>query len=407
MLHQILTGLRHRVTSKRNVVLALFSVAASQAWSASFVPLGFLPNGFAQSEASGVSADGAVVVGSALNAAGATEPYRWTQGSGMVGLGFLPGGHPFPSGGATAVSADGLVVVGSGSSFPNGQFATEGFRWTQDDGMIGIGDLPNGQFFSNSNAISGDGSIVVGASVGSFGATPVRWTASDGIRQLDPSTMPSGNAAGISGDGTVVVGTRDVNFAPLQGTPYRWTQGTGYVALADLPSGPSYGRVDGVSDDGRVAVGFGTTSFRSEAVRWINETGPFSLGDLPGGSPANVTSSEALAASADGSIIVGTSALPGSTGSAAFIWDEVNGMRKVADVLTSLDVDLMGWQLYRATGISNDGTVIVGAGFNPLGQSESWRATLATVPEPEAFVMVCMAAAFLSLLHIRPTRTAA
>ncbi len=61
---------------------------------------------------------------------------------------------------AQAVSADGSVVVGTGAS----AFGTEAFRWTADDGMVGLGDLPGGGFFSAASGMSADGSTVVGNS---------------------------------------------------------------------------------------------------------------------------------------------------------------------------------------------------------------------------------------------------
>lgn len=65
------------------------------------------------------------------------------------------------------------------------------------------------------------------------------------------------------------------------------------------------------------------------------------LGDLPGG----VFYSEALATSADGSIIVGQS-VPASSSGRAFIWDEVNGMRDFKEVLTDdFGLNLTGWEL--------------------------------------------------------------
>jgi probable HAF family extracellular repeat protein len=73
-----------------------------------FQGLGFLPGGN-QSSPSGVSANGTVVVGSAIDASFHTQAFRWTAASGMVGLGFLPGRDVS---GADGVNADGKVVVG-------------------------------------------------------------------------------------------------------------------------------------------------------------------------------------------------------------------------------------------------------------------------------------------------------
>jgi probable HAF family extracellular repeat protein len=58
---------------------------------ATFTGLGDLPGGSFISLANGVSADGSVVVGRGASASG-NEASRWTSGTGMVGLGDLPGG---------------------------------------------------------------------------------------------------------------------------------------------------------------------------------------------------------------------------------------------------------------------------------------------------------------------------
>ena len=66
-------------------VLALLATAG---WSQSITWLGTLPGG-SESLAWGVSADGAVVVGSARNAAGQWRAFRWTASGGMQDLGTL------------------------------------------------------------------------------------------------------------------------------------------------------------------------------------------------------------------------------------------------------------------------------------------------------------------------------
>ena len=60
----------------------------------------------------------------------------------FMGLGDLPGGRVASF--ANAVSADGSVVVGHSSSALALGSAYEAFRWTAADGMIGLGDLPGG-----------------------------------------------------------------------------------------------------------------------------------------------------------------------------------------------------------------------------------------------------------------------
>jgi uncharacterized membrane protein len=70
------------------------------------------------------------------------------------------------------------------------------------------------------------------------------------------------------------------------------------------------------------------------------------LGELPGGA----FGSTARDASADGSIIVGESIGVDST--EAVIWDETHGIRELDQVLIGLGLDLTGWRLIDAVGMS-------------------------------------------------------
>ena len=102
------------------------------------------------------------------------------------------------------------------------------------------------------------------------------------------------------------------------------------------------------------------------------------LGDLPGGS----FSSRALGASADGSVVVGSGT--SVNGTEAFLWTASNNMRSLSNILTDdFGLDLTGWILEEATGISDDGLTIVGFGTNPDGNEEAWIARLDPVSTPE------------------------
>ena len=96
------------------------------------------------------------------------------------------------------------------------------------------------------------------------------------------------------------------------------------------------------------------------------------LGDLPGGG----FSSGANGVSADGSVVVGQGS--SASGFEAFIWDATNGMRSLKTVLIDLGLGpaLAGWTLTSAWAISPDGLSIVGYGTNPSGDNEAWIAQL-------------------------------
>ena len=102
------------------------------------------------------------------------------------------------------------------------------------------------------------------------------------------------------------------------------------------------------------------------------------LGDLPGGDFESV----ARAVSADGAVVVGEGNTDG--GRRAFLWDQENGLQQLDVLLASLGLDLTGWELYDATGISADGKTVVGYGASPNGGLESW---IAVIPEPSTALL--------------------
>lgn len=121
------------------------------------------------SAAFGVSGDGSVVVGEANVTDGTLHAFRWTASDGMVDLGTFsdPAWADFTIATASGVSADGRVVVGTARTVA-GQL--QAFRWTQATGMLPIRDwlrdygitVPDGITFLDASATNQDGSIVAG-----------------------------------------------------------------------------------------------------------------------------------------------------------------------------------------------------------------------------------------------------
>ncbi len=84
--------------------------------------------------------------------------------------------------------------------------------------MIGLGSIPGGVSRSQANAVSDDGSMVVGMSlgVGNNGETAFLWDSSNGMRSLSDVLLSQGDdlsgwnqlleAYDISGDGRTIVG---------------------------------------------------------------------------------------------------------------------------------------------------------------------------------------------------------
>jgi probable HAF family extracellular repeat protein len=326
------------------------------------------------------------------------EAFRWTRADGMVGLGDLPGGR-FNSQ-AHGVSADGAVIVGeseiasAGPRFPPAR--NEAFRWTQADGMVGLGDLEGGNFQSKAYDVSGDGSVVVGSSHTAHGNQAFRWTLDAGMIGL--GDLPGGftsAATAITPDGSAVAGYGNIESSTIA---FRWTQTGGIVGLGNLPGGGSPNYAYDVSADGLTVIGDGSTTESSEAFRWTETSGMVGLGDLPGG----YYLSGAKGISADGSVVVGLSWT--ASDAEAYIWDAAHGMRSLKDVLANdgLGASLTGWTLISAQGISADGRVVVGLGTNPDGDAEAWIAGLAAIPEPASLILSVIG---LPLLNVLRTRT--
>jgi uncharacterized membrane protein len=224
---------------------------------------------------------------------------------------------------------------------------------------------------SNVLSMSSDGTIAVGDFI--FGGGAFRWVRGQG-------TMLLGDAGGqisVSRDGAAIVG--DV---PHHGhlTAAIWRGGTTWKSLggyAESQGCPDLSNAYAVSDGGKTVVGLGWGGCKASAFRWTKKTGMVTLGSLDGqASRANDISADgsvivaALGVTDDGRVIVGFS---GGRHRDAFVWTSAMGMVRFEDYLKGLGVTgLRGWRLDTATAISGDGTTIAGWGYRPDGHVQSW-----------------------------------
>ncbi len=351
-------------SQNKGVIFALDLV-----YGASFQGLGDLPGGDFSSTALGISADGSTIVGSGTTASG-EQAFRWTKDAGMVSLGNLPSGSLKVSR-AQDVSADGSVIVGYGDPIGSGWNTYKGFRWTQAGGMTEIGAL-NGSTRSMAFGVSADGSVVVGDG----GQQAFRWTSNGRIAGLGMlSGWNRSRAIAVSDDGSVVIGSNYTAAWDAEQT-FRWTSTGGMQSIAH-PSGYTYSFPNALSSDGSVIAGSCSSATGNAAFRWSQTAGMTLIGNLPGRS---VTHPGAV--SAHGSLIVGGSYVDPAYGT-AFLWDAAHGMRELQSVLqTECGLNLTGWTLQSASGMTPDGRIIVGWGTNPSGRQEAFRVEASFLPDP-------------------------
>lgn len=327
----------------------------------------------------GMSADGSAFVGSVFRSYSKSiyNGFVWTAEGGVQPVGSRDPNAPLDGSQyytATGISADGSVIVGKAApGVSDGEFGQRAYRWTTEGGFESLGSL-DGNPFSEATAVSGDGTIVVGnsnfGSGADAGVAAVRWTEDGQIHGLGwlegrDSAESNDTARAASFDGSVIVG--DALSSNNKFQAFRWTEATGMVALptlnANIPSNNTAGAT-GISWDGNVVVGHSRLMYSpTQAVRWVDGE-IFSLGGLDG---AFSVLSSAQAISGNGQVIVGNVS-SGDTGH-GFRWTEGDGMLTVEDWLRNSGATIVSSHpgdpdrsdiTMTAEATNEDGSVVVG-----------------------------------------------
>ena len=291
-----------------------------------------------------LSDDGNVAFGVSSNSDGIynwTEAFRWTEASGMEGLGFLaPNTYGYGYSYPFLMSLDGSVVAGQSSNSDGIYNWTEAFRWTEASGMEGLGFLAPytiGYGYSSPSLMSLDGSVVAGQSSNSDGINDwneaFRWTEASGMEGLGflaPYTIGYGYSSPslMSLDGSVIVGDssnsdgiNDWNEA------FRWTEASGMEGLgflAPFTYGYGYSYPSLMSLDGSVIVGDSSNSDGIidwyEPFRWTEDAGMQTIGEWIG-PDVDLTGLRFVFVgdmSADGNVLVGQIQIDGGASYSAF-----------------------------------------------------------------------------------------
>lgn len=221
-------------------------------------------------------------------------------------------------------------------------------------------------------------SFVVALVVGAGSAAAVKFTPLGQAPALGKHVI----ATGVSDDGKVVVGFSADDFFDdnryRNGLPsavrraWRWTATTGFVSLGTLPGGgESFAAA--VSKDGAVVVGTATTAsgFRT-AFRWTASTGMVAVNftQLCGSQGCN---SIGTGVSATGTVVVGQSDVVAVSGDKAF--RATNGIATNLGALPPTPPRTFSTS--RALGVSRDGNVVVGSSDRGANFREAIRWTAA------------------------------
>ncbi|MDX2118800.1 MAG: GC-type dockerin domain-anchored protein [Planctomycetota bacterium] len=329
--------------------------------NSAIVPLNITNN---SATVNGISQNGVYAVGLTTTSAG-TVAIRKSLNGVVNTLGDLAGGNNYAI--ARATNALGDVVVGQSSSWRG----SEAFRWTPEKGMVGLGALSGGSFFSFANAVSLDGGTVVGYSGAKRGIEAFKWTSAKGMVGLGylNGLSPYSTAWGVSSDGSTIIGASRPTTNTAHRHAFRKVGDNPMESLGVLDATHNFSEAIAVTPDGSVIAGDSTRANGDNvAFRWTSATGMVDIGGLPNGSDAMNTTPFAI--SPGGDIIVGQGLTP--SGWRAFIWAAPIGFQDLNTFLPSRGVDLTGWTLTNAIGISLHGDYIVGEGVNSVGLTDGF-----------------------------------
>lgn len=356
---------RNSLALAAGVVASLGTFASAQ----TITTIGVLP-GDTISKAWALSANGTTVVGVSRTPSTNGTAVRWNSGV-LSSLGYL-GAGTFSE--AFGVSPNGLIVSGQSNDAVNGNMA---FTWASPGPMLGLAAAPS---FLQQNAATGvdaTGAKLVGTYnvIAGLGVYPraALWTGA-GLTTLTPQAGSIASVASkITPDGQYIVG----DFGPgvgMLGTNYNpiarvWTTPTTWFTVGTLPGG-TWSTGVAISDDGQVVAGTADNGVASQrAYRWTG-AGIEDLGTLPTTNPLTGWS-RTHAMTPDGWVVVGAGSMDMTLSNRAAMISSGAGLQNLNDYLPTVGVNLTGWNLWETTGVSADGTVLVGNG-SFLGQERGW-----------------------------------
>jgi uncharacterized membrane protein len=297
-------------------------------------------DGYDQSDAQALNADGSYAVGrvwkgTGLGRTGAVG-VRWKYATATL----LETSPDWDRVGPTSISSDGSVVAGVVAT------ASRSFAFTSDG--TSVHELPGlvAGGFSMAAAISGDATIVAGYALDETSTSvPVRWSGDHLTALPTPNGIDALSPVAVSDDGTVISGTGATTNNEDQGV--KWTNSTAMPLDIDV-------QVTGMSDDGKVIVGLETTTTTTSTTYRAVRYDANGRGYLP--PPETGWNCAAMATNGDGSIVLGQC---DSAPERVFLWSQEHGSVTLDSLALELGVDLTPYTRRTPKDISGDGTTVL------------------------------------------------
>lgn len=339
----------------------------------------------------GVSPDGKVAVGSAMN--GSFGAIRWTPETGNVPLGMSSGELLGSGGGYSRMSDDGNYVCSSTVNADTTLVAPG--RWVKGVGWQTLPQPSNGSsggtdgHLGSPYDISGDGSTVVGLFWSNTGrGRAFKWTAAAGSVDLGGQGSDSSARANVTNQDGSVVGGWSAHPVTYTWQPTVWENGT----LTVLNASEVACDVTCMTPDASVLGGklYNPANMIREPTIWIrNGSGWITqrLGVLPDSAPYD-TQALSNGLKADGTVMVGEYLYDISTRT-GFVWTLNEGLMTADEYFAGRGVTVpAGFYITGLSVITPDGNRIGGYGYDttlPNNPFRSFVVTLDTtsdVPQP-------------------------
>jgi uncharacterized membrane protein len=300
------------------------------------------------------------------------SPYlTWTAQDGLTLIGGGCGA------GEPSISPDGTTIVGC---YTNPEGAGEAAIWQGGESWLGMGTEPGGVPCGSSLSSTYDNNGVT--AVGLFwraqicravGGTWDLASASAGppLETIVPGSATRGNA--ITDDGSMIFGWQDDDFGSRLAS--RWIGGV-HEYLTD--GGTLLGEVLGTNSDGSVYWG-ANYGYDGTGRGWLYRNGQYE--PMGVGAIGRNIQSPAIAASEDGSVVIGIYRDFDQFIQWGWIWTARKGFSRLDDYLKGQVP--AGWRDIIGSAISPDGRFIAGYGINPDGAVQAFLIDFKATGKPQ------------------------